>query len=143
MKGRNKLQNYELCIERIPEVGGADKNSNKISNADNQPNNKREIDVDENATFCGTVGRSKIIYRTEFFAGQGLHFPRQDLVDWLPSGDNLSFVFKVRPLNYEQKLKDFMIFHNKCMAEKSVLGVPPDPSEDVDGEPPVKEMRMP
>ena len=44
MKGRNKLQNYELCIERIPEVGGADKNSNKISNADNQPNNKREVD---------------------------------------------------------------------------------------------------
>jgi len=143
MKGRNKLQNYELCIERIPEVGGADKNSNKISNADNQPNNKREIDVDENATLCGTVGRSKIIYRTEFFAGQGLHFPRQDLVDWLPSGDNLSFVFKVRPLNYEQKLKDFMIFHNKCMADKSVFGVPPDPSEDVDGEPPVKEMRLP
>lgn len=62
------------------------------------------------------VVSSTIVQAEDFYDGERLHFPRDDLVGWF-DGDRPSFAFKVRPLHYPQKIKDFEIFAQKQLAE--------------------------
>ena len=89
MNGRDRLQNYELVIERI---------------------------VDDKDAVVGGCSYStescKIVLSSDFKRMEKFFFS-VDVNEWINAKEELAFMFHVRPLTFEQKIKDLKIYYKK------------------------------
>ena len=92
MNGRERLQNYELVIERIQD------------------------DQDAVVGGCPRLTEScKIVLSSDFKRRERFFFS-VDVNKWLNARGELAFMFHVRPLTFEQKIKDLEIYYKKSQA---------------------------